>query len=144
MPVQHKGVIQVFNLMFQQFNVTQILIKDFNMGQNEGFKNVQPYSFTCVAVEPDDAVNVVQDTINGTNLEISQMKKQGWAKVLLDKVKAYVFFKGRSILFKEQGEVLLLRFANDLEEYAKVEQMPGITEKKWHVISWKQPVRRLL
>ena len=58
------------------------------MGQNEGFKNVQPYSFTCVAVEPDDAVNVVQDTINGTNLEISQMKKQGLAKVLLDKVKA--------------------------------------------------------
>src|SRR5574344_2992057 len=40
-----------------------------------------------------------------------------------DKVKAYVFFKGRSILFKEQGEVLLLRFANDLEYYAKVEQM---------------------
>ncbi len=34
------------------------------------------------------------------------------------KVKAYVFFKGRSILFKEQGEVLLLRFANDLEDYA--------------------------
>jgi translation initiation factor IF-3 len=41
-----------------------------------------------------------------------------------DKVKAYVFFKGRSILFKEQGEVLLLRFANDLEDYAKVDQMP--------------------
>ena len=39
------------------------------------------------------------------------------------KVKAYVFFKGRSILFKEQGEVLLLRFANDLEDYGKVEQM---------------------
>ena len=41
-----------------------------------------------------------------------------------DKVKAYVFFKGRSILFKEQGEVLLLRFANDLEDFAKVDQMP--------------------
>ncbi len=40
------------------------------------------------------------------------------------KVKAYVFFKGRSILFKQQGEVLLLRFANDLEEYAKVDSMP--------------------
>ena len=40
------------------------------------------------------------------------------------KVKAYVFFKGRSILFKEQGEVLLLRFVNDLEEYGKLEQMP--------------------
>ena len=46
-----------------------------------------------------------------------------------DKVKAYVFFKGRSILFKEQGEVLLLRFANDLEEYAKVEPMPLLEGK---------------
>ncbi len=47
-----------------------------------------------------------------------------------DKVKAYVFFKGRSILFKEQGELLLLRFANDLEEYAKVEQMPLLEGKR--------------
>ena len=43
-----------------------------------------------------------------------------------NKVRAYVFFRGRSILFKEQGEVLLLRFANDLEEYGKVEQMPKL------------------
>lgn len=47
-----------------------------------------------------------------------------------NKVKAYVFFKGRSILFKEQGEVLLLRFARDLEEYGKVEQMPVLEEKR--------------
>ena len=47
-----------------------------------------------------------------------------------DKVKAYVFFKGRSILFKEQGEVLLLRFANDLEDYAKVDQMPVLEGKR--------------
>ena len=46
------------------------------------------------------------------------------------KVKAYVFFKGRSILFKEQGEVLLLRFANDLEDYAKVDQMPVLEGKR--------------
>ncbi|MDE5900996.1 MAG: translation initiation factor IF-3 [Muribaculaceae bacterium] len=46
------------------------------------------------------------------------------------KVKAYVFFKGRSILFKEQGEVLLLRFANDLEEFGKVEQMPVLEGKR--------------
>lgn len=46
------------------------------------------------------------------------------------KVKAYVFFKGRSILFKEQGEILLLRFANDLEDYAKVEQLPQLEGKK--------------
>lgn len=46
------------------------------------------------------------------------------------KVKAYVFFKGRSILFKEQGEVLLLRFANDLEDYGKVENMPVLEGKR--------------
>ena len=47
-----------------------------------------------------------------------------------NKVRAYVFFRGRSILFKEQGEVLLLRFANDLEELAKVEQLPKLEGKK--------------
>lgn len=46
------------------------------------------------------------------------------------KLKAYVFFKGRSIMFKEQGEVLLLRFANDLEEYGKVDQMPQLEGKR--------------
>ena len=46
------------------------------------------------------------------------------------KVKAYVFFKGRSILFKEQGEVLLLRFASDLEEFAKVDQLPQLEGKR--------------
>ncbi len=46
------------------------------------------------------------------------------------KLKAYVFFKGRSILFKEQGEVLLLRFANDLEDYAKVDQLPLLEGKR--------------
>ena len=47
-----------------------------------------------------------------------------------DKVRAYVFFRGRSILFKDQGEVLLLRFANDLEEYGKVESMPKLEGKR--------------
>lgn len=46
------------------------------------------------------------------------------------KVKAYVFFKGRSILFKEQGEVLLLRFATELEDFAKVDQLPQLEGKK--------------
>lgn len=47
-----------------------------------------------------------------------------------DKVKAYVFFRGRSILYKEQGEVLLLRFANDLEEYGTCTQMPLLEGKR--------------
>lgn len=50
------------------------------------------------------------------------------------KVKAYVFFKGRSILFKEQGEVLLLRFANDLEDMGKVEQMPILEGKRMTIM----------
>jgi translation initiation factor IF-3 len=50
------------------------------------------------------------------------------------KVKAFVFFKGRSILFKEQGEVLLLKFANDLEDYAKVEQMPILEGKRMSIM----------
>ena len=50
------------------------------------------------------------------------------------KVKAYVFFRGRSIVFKEQGEILLLRFATDLEELAKVEMMPKLDGKKILVV----------
>lgn len=76
-----------------------------------------------------------------------------------NKVRAYVFFRGRSILFKEQGEVLLLRFANDLEEYAKVEQLPvlegkrmtiqltpkpGMVKKKSLVKSQQQPLEKPL
>ena len=50
------------------------------------------------------------------------------------KVKASVFFRGRSIVFKEQGEILLLRFATDLEEIAKVEAMPKLDGKKMNMI----------
>ncbi len=50
------------------------------------------------------------------------------------KVKAYVFFRGRSILFKDQGEVLLLRFANDLEDLGKVEMMPVLEGKRMSIM----------
>lgn len=46
------------------------------------------------------------------------------------KVKAYVFFKGRSIVFKDRGEILLLKFAQELEEYAAVEQLPKLEGKR--------------
>ena len=46
------------------------------------------------------------------------------------KLKAYVFFKGRTIVFKERGEILLLRFAQALEDYATVEQMPRLNGKR--------------
>jgi len=61
-----------------------------------------------------------------------QFKLKHAIKFLEDgaKVKAFVFFKGRSILFKEQGEILLLRLAQDLEEHGKVEQMPKLEGKR--------------
>ena len=55
------------------------------------------------------------------------------------KVKAYVFFRGREIVFKDQGEILLLRFAQDLEELAKVEQMPRLEGKRMILILAPKP-----
>lgn len=46
------------------------------------------------------------------------------------KIKAFVFFKGRTILFKEKGEILLLKFAQELDELGKVEQMPKLEGKR--------------
>jgi translation initiation factor IF-3 len=56
-----------------------------------------------------------------------------------DKVRAFVYFKGRSILYKEQGEILLLRLANDLEEIAKVEQLPKLEGKKMSILLSPKP-----
>lgn len=59
-------------------------------------------------------------------------KKKHGEKFLKEgaKLKAYVFFKGRSIIYKDQGEILLLRLAQDLEEFGKVEQMPKLEGKR--------------
>ncbi len=61
-----------------------------------------------------------------------EFKKRHAEKFLKDgaKLKAYVFFKGRSIVYKDQGEILLLRLAQELEEFGKVEQMPKLEGKR--------------
>ena len=61
-----------------------------------------------------------------------EFKKKHAEKFLKDgaKLKAFVFFKGRSIIFKEQGHILLLRLAQDLEEWGKVEQLPELEGKR--------------
>jgi len=58
------------------------------------------------------------------------------------KVKAYVFFKGRTILYKEKGEILLLRFAQDLEEEGKVEQLPKLEGKRMIMIITPKPKKK--
>jgi|TARA_B110000908_G_scaffold98415_1_gene116188 translation initiation factor IF-3 len=59
-------------------------------------------------------------------------KKKHAVKFLQEgaKLKAFVFFKGRSIIFKEQGQILLLKLAQELEEYGKVEQLPRLEGKR--------------
>jgi len=61
-----------------------------------------------------------------------EFKKKHAEKFLKDgaKLKAYVFFKGRSIIYKDQGEILLLKLAQELEDYGKVEQMPKLEGKR--------------
>ncbi len=61
-----------------------------------------------------------------------EFKKKHAIKFLEEgsKLKAFVFFKGRSIIFKEQGQILLLRLAQDLEDYGKVEQLPKLEGKR--------------
>ena len=61
-----------------------------------------------------------------------EFKKKNAEKFLKDgaKLKAFVFFKGRSIIYKEQGQILLLRLAQDLEEVGKVEAMPVLEGKR--------------
>ncbi|SHJ52257.1 bacterial translation initiation factor 3 (bIF-3) [Aquimarina spongiae] len=61
-----------------------------------------------------------------------EFKKKHAIKFLSEgaKLKAYVFFKGRSIIYKDQGQILLLRLAQELEEYGKVEQMPKLEGKR--------------
>ena len=65
-----------------------------------------------------------------------EFKKKHAIKFLQDgaKLKAFVFFKGRSIIYKEKGQILLLRLAQDLEEYGKVEQMPTLEGKKMSIL----------
>lgn len=58
------------------------------------------------------------------------------------KVKAYVFFKGRTIVYKEDGEILLLRLAQDLEDYAKVEQLPRLEGKRMIIILSPKPIKK--
>ena len=58
------------------------------------------------------------------------------------KVKAYVFFKGRTILFKDKGEILLLKFAQELEELGKVEQLPKLEGKRMIIMISPKPVTK--
>lgn len=81
--MQYGGIVRVKHFQFQTFNVEKILIKDFNM-PNQEFKNIQPYTFTCVAVEPDEDVVVRADTIAVLNKEIVESPMASQYRLILN------------------------------------------------------------
>lgn len=85
-------------------------------------------------IKAKQAQVVVKEIRFGPNTEDHDFNfKLNHAKGFLkegSKVKAYVFFKGRAIVFKDRGEILLLRFAQELEEFGTLEQMPKLEGKK--------------
>lgn len=80
---QYGGVVKVNHYLFRQFNIEQIIIKEFNLNTSD-CKNVQPYTFTCVAVEPDEDVSIITDTIGVLNAEIAISPMNKWYKFILN------------------------------------------------------------
>lgn len=82
--MEYGGIVYVNNMIFDQFNVERMLIKDWRLEAQE-CKNIQPYSFTCVAVEPDTDVVIESDTIDLINYKIEQSGANGVVSVMLNK-----------------------------------------------------------
>lgn len=81
--LEYGGVVRVHNIKFKSFNVTQVIVKEFSLGESN-CKNEQPYTFSCVAVEPDEEVAVATDTIGVLNSEISVSPMNKWYKMILN------------------------------------------------------------
>lgn len=89
------------------------------------------------AIQANTSKVVVKEIRFGANTDDHdyEFKRKHAEKFLQEgsKLKAYVFFRGRSIVYKDQGEILLLRLARDLEEWGKVEQMPKLEGKRMNM-----------
>lgn len=84
--MQHNGIVKVNYITFGLLNVTRVIIKEFSLGEPQ-YKNIQPYSFTCVAVEPDDAIVLKADTINAIEKELQLSQWDSWYhKILQNKL----------------------------------------------------------
>jgi hypothetical protein len=81
--MQYGGIIKVNHYLFSQFNIKQIIVKDYNLNSSD-YKNVQPYSFNCVAVEPDEDVLIQSDAIGTINKEIKLSSMNQRYKLILN------------------------------------------------------------
>ncbi len=80
--MKYNGIVNVSSFFFGNLNVAQLIIKDFSLHKQE-YMNIQPYSFTCVAVEPDEEIKMVKDTISEINYEISTSSSNKWYQYIL-------------------------------------------------------------
>lgn len=81
--MQYGGILTVHHFQFKQLEVTKVLVKDWSLGTQE-YKNIQPYSFTCVAVEPDEELQI-KDTIQELNKDLAYAPTLGlWERLLMD------------------------------------------------------------
>ena len=81
--MQYNGIINVKYFMFHEFNISKIIIKSYSLGEPK-YKNEQPYSFTCVAVEPDDVVTILKDTVTTLNQELAGSPLNKWYQFILN------------------------------------------------------------
>ena len=80
--MQYGGIIDVTHRIFSEFNIKHVIIQSFNLGDQQ-YKNIQPYSFTCVGIEPDEEVQVVTDTIHFIDQTIASSELSTWNKLVL-------------------------------------------------------------
>ncbi len=102
--------------------------KKFLYEQKKKQKEIKAKSSKIVVKEIRFGPNTDEHDFNFKKVHAEKFLEEG------SKVRAYVFFKGRSILFKEKGELLLLKFAQELAEQGKVEQLPTLEGKKMQML----------
>lgn len=101
--MQYNGILKVNFMVFEQLEVKQVIIKDWSLGEQE-YKNVQPYTFSCVAVESDEEVKVSSDTIATINKEIQTSPLDSWYSMILkDKLSEIVINSAATITEQAAG-----------------------------------------
>ena len=82
--MQYKGIIQINNQILDQFGITHIVIENFNLQPREGYKAVQSYSFSAIGLQPENEIQITEDTVTITHETSETIKNDGseWMKML--------------------------------------------------------------
>jgi hypothetical protein len=103
--MEYEGIVNVNFILFNNINVTRILIKNWNLGEVE-CKNIQPYTFNCVAVEQDEEISISSDTINVIDYSVLTSSTDSWYKLILqDKMAQIATMAAESVAAKALDEL---------------------------------------